>query len=366
MRLKTYTAPNMSDAMRLVRRELGDDAIIVSSRRLPDGATKITAALEEDLKFEAEINEVITGERLSVALKRIQALLNSHSTLPHVTEAIINISHSLSGEHPEKANNIAFLCSLALERIFKFAPLPTISSMKAIMLIGPPGGGKTITAAKLAARACLDNRPVSVISTDHMRAGAIEQLTAFTKILNLDLQKALTPEDLSTEIRKAREEKGSELIFIDTPGLNPFNPHDMEFLASLILAGNIDPVLVIGAGGDAAETADIADIFAETGAKKLIATRLDMTQKIGPILSAAYKSRLELSEVSITPSVAKGLCPLSADALTKLIIPEEYARMEAQKNAISETKVPQTQQKNMISNDDEIDFSISSKAGGIV
>ncbi|MCP4394235.1 MAG: GTP-binding protein [Alphaproteobacteria bacterium] len=367
MRLKTYTAPNMSDAMRLVRKELGDDAIIVSSRRLPDGATKITAALEEDMHFESEIHEVLTGERLNSALKKIKLLLESHSALPNLTEAIINIANTLSGEHPQYANDVSFLCSAALDRLFKFAPIPSESAIKAIMLIGPPGGGKTITTAKLVARATLNQVNTAVISTDHMRAGAIEQLTAFTKILNLDLQKALNPDELVSEINIARDKKGCDLIFIDTPGLNPFNPHDMDYLSSMISAANIEPALVMAAGGDASETSEIADIFAEVGAKRLIATRLDMTQKIGAILSAAYKSRLALSEVSITSSVANGLCPLCSETLAKLIVPADQVEQDITHRKQQGIAIIPNAQQHSTNNaiyEDEIDFTISKNQTG--
>ena len=56
MRLKSYTAATMAEAMSLVRRELGDDAIIVSTQRAATGkGVRITAALEQ-LKIENEFH----------------------------------------------------------------------------------------------------------------------------------------------------------------------------------------------------------------------------------------------------------------------------------------------------------------------
>jgi flagellar biosynthesis protein FlhF len=45
MRLKLYRAPAMAAAMALVRAELGDDALILATRRVGDGV-EVTAALE--------------------------------------------------------------------------------------------------------------------------------------------------------------------------------------------------------------------------------------------------------------------------------------------------------------------------------
>ena len=46
MRLKSFYAPTMADAMDLVRSILGDDAIIVATRQEADGV-RVTAAVEE-------------------------------------------------------------------------------------------------------------------------------------------------------------------------------------------------------------------------------------------------------------------------------------------------------------------------------
>ena len=45
MRLKLYRAAKMAEAMACVRAELGPDALILATRRVPDGV-EVTAALE--------------------------------------------------------------------------------------------------------------------------------------------------------------------------------------------------------------------------------------------------------------------------------------------------------------------------------
>ena len=61
MRIKTYTADNMVEAMALVRDELGDDAIIISMRDVPEGV-EVAAALEETTDaVDDEVSEVLTG-----------------------------------------------------------------------------------------------------------------------------------------------------------------------------------------------------------------------------------------------------------------------------------------------------------------
>ena len=47
MKIKTYTAPDMRQALRLVREEQGPDAIMLSTRQLPEGV-EVSVAIEPD------------------------------------------------------------------------------------------------------------------------------------------------------------------------------------------------------------------------------------------------------------------------------------------------------------------------------
>ena len=42
MSIKKYTAASMQKALKQIREELGDDAIIVSNRKLPNGKVEIS------------------------------------------------------------------------------------------------------------------------------------------------------------------------------------------------------------------------------------------------------------------------------------------------------------------------------------
>jgi flagellar biosynthesis protein FlhF len=71
---------------------------------------------------------------------------------------------------------------------------------------------------------------------------------------------------------------------------------------------------VLPAGGDAAESAELAAALAGTGATLLIATRLDVARRLGGILAAAAAG-LALAEAGIGPGAADGLVPLTPDLL---------------------------------------------------
>jgi hypothetical protein len=99
---------------------------------------------------------------------------------------------------------------------------------------------------------------VAVITTDTARAGGIEQLQAFTRLMKLDLYKAKDAVELSQILNLIGK---VDQIVIDTSGYNPFDPRDMKKLASLIVAGDIEPILVLPAAIDASESGDIARTF---------------------------------------------------------------------------------------------------------
>ncbi|MFN3076321.1 MAG: hypothetical protein ABT940_05485 [Alphaproteobacteria bacterium] len=115
----------------------------------------------------------------------------------------------------------------------------------------------------------------------------------------------------------------SDLIFIDSPSVNPFHRADLDYLLSLVEAWDIEPILVLPAGGDPNEGAELAEAFLPAGATRLFVTRLDMTRRLGGILAAAAAADLMFCDVSVNPHVATGLYPINPGAMAQLLIPPE-------------------------------------------
>lgn len=313
MRLKSFTAATMSEAMEMVRSELGDDAIIVSTQRAAGTkGVRITAALES-ADADLAVAEMLGESDGSAAADAIRAALTEHGTPPRLIDRLVNAARAAEISDP------ILSCAAALEAGFAFAHLPEHSAPRPFMLVGPNGSGKSVTVAKLAARSVLKQRRVGVITCDNIRAGAVEQLAAFTSILEIDLVRARGPDTLARAVADAQGR--FDLTLIDSPGLNGFKPSDMDYLQSLIEAADVEPILVLAAGGDAIEAGELAESFAATGATRLFATRLDTTRRLGAILAGAEAGQLALCDVSASPHVASGLSPISAISLARLIMP---------------------------------------------
>jgi flagellar biosynthesis protein FlhF len=313
MRLKTYSAPTLAMAMELVRQEMGENAIIVSTQAGFDGTgARVTAALEDPVADEAAFGtwDGDGGDPVDTA-EDLRQTLAFHGVPPATADRLIEAADGFAGE-----GSLMALAG-ALDTVFGFKPLAEKDFARPLMLIGPPGAGKTIATAKLATRARRAGRTPMVITTDTRRAGGVEQLQAFTCILGLDLATASTPADLAELVGEAT----GGGVLIDTAGTNPFGDIEMEDLRELIRAADAAPVMVLAAGGDAMEAAEMSASFAAIGARRLLATRLDIARRLGSLLAAAEVPGVSFTEVSINPHVADGLTAINPVSLARLLMP---------------------------------------------
>lgn len=337
MRLKSFYAKTVTEAMQMIRETLGEDAIIVATREENGGKNvRVTAALDSDphhvemfddfmhdpaeekgwLQYDEESERDVSESLTEVMLK--------HSVPEEIIDQIISCATVVGLE----SDYIALVA--ALEHLFVFRPLPQQPSDKAFMLVGPPGAGKTMAIAKLATRAVMQGQKVAVITTDTLRAGGVEQLSAFTRILDIPLQKACDGKELRRLIDLSH---GADTILIDSGGFNPFRSDEMRDLARLIACGNIEPVLAMPAGIDAEECGEMARIYAALGVRNMMSTRLDLARRLGGLLSAAHYGGLIFADASDTPQVAEGLQALSPQHLAQLLMPQNQPAREQGKHS---------------------------------
>ncbi|MBR0650527.1 hypothetical protein GXW78_12705 [Roseomonas terrae] len=281
MRLKTFSARRMDEAMSLLREELGAEAIILSTRRTGSGV-EITAALEAE--------EPVLIPPAAPTMAAPPGPLTFHNLPEALGRCLARgpLDQTLAGA-------------------LGFGPMPD-GRDRPIMLVGPPGAGKTLTCAKLAARMVLGGTPPVIATTDGQRAGAAAQLAAFTGVLGLTL--AVAPSAAALGKALARRMPGQPAL-VDSAGCDPFDTRQAVALHALAAAAQADLVLVLPAGLDAQEAADLARAFAALGARHLLPTRLDAARRLGAVLAAAEAGPLLLTEAGISPEVVDGLEPLS-------------------------------------------------------
>lgn len=307
MRLKTYTGATMAEAMERVRLELGDDAIIVSSQTVPDtGDVWVTVAVE---RADEDTEVAMLRARQQGLGAAVRTLHDHGAPLGFVDRCLDVILGAASGDP------VTALTAALRERV-SFAPVAQSRVRRPVMLVGAHGAGKTVTAAKLAARERLAKRTVRLISTDTERAGGVEQLAAFGPILDVTVLVADSRAELAEATRVGPDKA---LIVIDTAGINPFHADEIGELARLAEAAGAEPVLVLAAGGDALETSEIAAAFAAIGVRRFISTRVDAARRLGGLLAAA-DTPLAFAEIGTTPAIANGLKPIDAAGLARLLV----------------------------------------------
>ena len=293
----------MAEAMRQVRAELGADALILSSRRVADGV-EITAGLEAE-----EAPPPLARPAAPPPPAPPPAAPPPPS--PHLAALAF---HGASAALRRKlaGGPLPFAIAAAL----RFAPLPLAPGDAPLLLAGPSGAGKTLSIVRLATRLVMAGTKPLVVTADGQRAGATEQLAAFTRVLGLKLLVASTPAALQRAL--AHREAGAPVL-VDSAGSDAFDPAQAETLAALAAAIGARIALVLPAGLDPAEAGEIAAAHVALGANLLLATKLDAARRIGSVLAAA-EAGCALAEAGIGAGAADGMVPFTPDLLARRLM----------------------------------------------
>jgi flagellar biosynthesis protein FlhF len=350
MRLKSFYAKTMTEAMQMVRDTLGEDAVIVATQEQAGGkSVHVTAAIDPssyDNSFELGRDQDTGGYAAAPKADWLQydEEQDTSAVEEEITDALLRHSvpedvmdHILSCATVIGLDNSGISLIAAIEHLFNFRPLVNAPKNKPLMMIGPPGSGKTLMTAKIATRGVMDDLSVGVISTDTMRAGGIEQLMAFTSVLGTDLVQCTDPADLPYILE---DMQGYDQIVIDTAGLNPFDKDDIRSMAKMIGSADLHPYLVLAAGADSEESGEIARACATIGANGLIPTRIDIARRMGGVLAAAHTGGLTFADLSATPQVADGLNEITPQSLANLLMPTGFSQAKSSpaKSALANKK----------------------------
>lgn len=374
MRVKSYFAHTVEDAMALASQELGADAMLLNSRKAPPearhlgdyevvfatgtgavagdlsgaAATSSSAAPPQaadrlskdvaDLKKELEgmrrtlTRSVLTPSALSGAspdLSDAYAVLAGCEVSPELSREIVQAAEArMTGQRPSakrtaKADRNTFQRALVEEMESRFSVEPTLgrneSQTRIVALAGPPGAGKTTTLVKLAVNYGLaSRRPVLLLSMDTYRIAAAEQLRCYAAILGVGFQILETVTSLAQAIE---ENRSKDLIFIDTPG---YAYGDMDSAAGLArflsTRSDIDTHLVLSSSMKSADLSRMVDTFEIFGPQRLLFTRLDETGSVGPVFNEAVRTGKPLSFFTTGQRIPEDLQAVNRTGLVNLIL----------------------------------------------
>jgi flagellar biosynthesis protein FlhF len=316
MRLKTFTATSIAEAMASARAELGDDAIIVATDKPPHGLARVVAtpaAAESDPPPLPGRDTPARPAPAHVAEcdDEIAAVLEQHGVVPAVVERL-----ALHGR--ARIETLEFRLEARIAALFRFAPFDFQRQAAPILLLGPAGAGKSVTAAKLAAVARVAGRPCRLVTLDTWRAAGVEQLKIYADALRLPLNVANDAAMLAEAVAP-RDDEGT-LVIIDTPAIDVFSSVDRTLAMEWLLATRADATLVLPAGVDAVEARDVAAGFGTLGCMRLIAPRIDAARRIGTPVNAADAGTLALCAAGTSPRIVDGLVAFEPRTLARWLI----------------------------------------------
>jgi flagellar biosynthesis protein FlhF len=335
MKIKRFTAKDMRDAIRQVREEQGPDAVILSNRRV-DGQVEVVAATDYDEALVQQalraaprkpgearapaapapplalppdpalgaVHRELAGLRVLVQRQTAAFALNQMKLSPGRAEAYdqldrIGVEAPLAQElvasipREADADTARRLPLGLLARHIPVTEEDPIDRGGVIALVGPTGAGKTTTIAKLAARygARHGLRNMALVTTDHYRVGAREQLYTYGRLLGVPVHEAATPAELSAVLGRLKD---YPLVLVDTAGLSPA---DRQLAQQLKLLAPVRHFLVLPANCQAADLHDTVARYQALAPAACIVTKLDETTRLGGALSVAVRRRLPVAYV---------------------------------------------------------------------
>lgn len=372
MRLKSYFAPTVEAAMNMARMELGAEAMLVSSRRTDeearhlghyevvfatsayaaagltpgavDGVASASAAPQPVDRLAQEVAGLKREmERLASALSRSSVGLAKMAASPDLAQAFsmlvdcefdADLAHDLvwritaaaeSGNCAPGRNLLQLIAAELAHQIRADAGLN--SAANTVVLVGPPGSGKTTTLAKLAIQYGLGGRRSSqILSLDVHRVAAAEQLRSYAAIAGLAFEALETPRALSQALEEYSEKS---MIFIDTPGLSGEDFEDSAEMANLLARHpRVEVHLVLNACMKPADMKRIAASFEIFRPAKLIFTHLDETEAFGSLGSLSIRTGKPISFLGSGQRIPEDLSPANVSVLVEKILRGAQWRQE--------------------------------------
>lgn len=164
-------------------------------------------------------------------------------------------------------------------------------------LVGPTGVGKTTTIAKLAARFVVQHgaSQVALVTTDHYRIGAREQLLTYARMLGVPMHAASAAAELSMVLDSLA---GRKLVLVDTAGMGP---RDLRFHEQSRLLdggrGRLKVLLTLAANTEYGALDAVASACSSLDPAAVVLTKVDEAHRLGGALSVLLRHDLPLAHL---------------------------------------------------------------------
>lgn len=368
MKLKKYVVKDIREALENIKRDLGEDAVILSTRKIRRGGflklggktyLEVTAVVEDDQRSKPEKNniykfqEIIMKNKekrqeeelreLKSMIQEMKGLLVSsrRQEMPHgirkITdglekqeidaEVISKILEYLKITHGDVDLENEELRSMLSEYVLPFIKTEVPELRGSVLFVGPTGVGKTTTLAKIAAKIRLEEkRQVAILTLDTYRIAAPEQLKTYATIMDIPMRVAYTPREAKLELDAM---SSFEVILIDTAGRSQNN--DIQISELRAMTETLNPnvsFLVLGMNCKYSDLNEILRKFSVSKISHIILTKMDETKSYGHLVNASYTSGLPIAFITNGQQVPEDIFPANRRELALLLAKEvlKYAK----------------------------------------
>lgn len=367
MKLKKFVAVSLKEGKDLITKELGNDAVIMSTKSIPNpdvpGTTllEIVAAITDGDSSE---NQEKYSKPAKLEPNEIRSVNNSHHSASDISSELNQIRNILSqisdsvkykysntlgelyGELYIKLLNSGFSESLTLEITGKLSaeqkyttlrnlipaakeliikdikfiqPLNTQGKRSVLAFIGPTGSGKTSTLIKIAIlNKLLLNTNILLISADTNKVGGSDQLQTLASIAGIPFRSAYSASDLKKIVN---EENERDLILIDTTGRSHKKREYLEEINDYLQPINPEHIyLVLSCTTEKELIRDIIKEFSFIKFNSLILTKFDETNNIGGLIETIRSFYYPLSYITTGQEIPDDIEPAKKDYIFDRLI----------------------------------------------
>ncbi len=361
MKIKRFKARNFSEALELVKKELSNDAIILSSEEKKGlkPYVEVTAAVDYDISTgDQQLNPApLYCERIPEQLVRdnppVTAISSRNLSEEGIKREIERLREEIEGMKssgfeisiPVKKRMILHFLrerkvrdEFAIRICEKARDLNDIPALiaadirvkescaakKGMMLIGPSGVGKTTTIAKLAGNAVRESKRCAIITLDSYRIGAVEQMRVYSRIMGIPLSIVSNVGEFRTCLANFMRQR--DIIFIDTTGRNPKDEGYLNDIAQYCDSeAPLELHLLVNAHCDDEFMIEAYRFYRKLPIDYLTFTKLDEAVRFGSLYNIVLTYQKPVAYITTGQRVPDDIEFTTIRRLTDLILTKGYA-----------------------------------------
>lgn len=371
MIIKSYGAPTIAAALKMVREEMGGDAIVLKTRACTEEEAsrtghraEVTACIDQQApkRWRAEKETAAKGivcgatpeeldkkpavwtaggiesadpERIAQILNQILSSHLSPDVFSQVDARVkpyflnllnadvpVEIAHRISRETACSSSLSDGIERTAFTVLKDELAAVTAVNVKVrpgmkVAFVGTAGSGKTSVLTKAAAQLCTKfGQKIKLFSLDHMKAQAHGKIGAYAGLLDL-------PVEILEDVQGGQAE--DSILLIDTPPICRERERQSALLEEIKGVGPNMLFLVFSACARSNDLIDLASAFESFAPSFLVATHLDETDRWGGILTMAEYLDVPVAFVTDSPGGIGQLKPPDPAAIARRLLKLEVS-----------------------------------------